>query len=289
MTGRVPRSGSLASRLLRRPAARWSLVVIALLVLAAVVGPPLWKYSPTEQPNIVGLKNAPPSHAHPFGTDAVSRDLLSRVLSGARISLGISALAVALAVTVGTAYGLVAGYVGGRLDTSMMRILDAFLSIPRVLLLIALATLWKPMPFWEVAILIGATGWFGVSRLVRAETLAMRHATFVEAAQALGASTPRTLWRHILPNIAAPVIVFATLAVGNVILLESGLSYLGAGTSPPTASWGAIFYDGMDSSSSAWWVLLFPGMAILVTVLAFNTLGDALRDVLDPRGSATTR
>jgi peptide/nickel transport system permease protein len=276
-------SRSFLGRLRRQRAARWSLAVIALLILVALVGPYLMKYPPNAQLDIVHLKNAPPSAAHPLGTDAFSRDLLSRVVNGARISLGISALAVALSITLGTAYGLIAGYTGGMLDATMMRVLDGFLSIPRVLLLIALVTVWHPMPFWALAVLIGATGWFGVSRLVRAETLSIRHATFVESAEALGASTMRTLWRHILPNVAAPVIVFATLAVGNVILIESGLSYLGAGTSIPTASWGAIFFDGMDSSASAWWVLLFPGLAILITVLAFNVLGDALRDVIDPR------
>jgi ABC-type dipeptide/oligopeptide/nickel transport system permease subunit len=204
-------------------------------------------------------------------------------MSGTRISLGISAVAVALSITIGTAYGLVAGYVGGSIDAAMMRVLDGFLSIPRVLLVIALVTLWGQMPFWALALLIGATGWFGVSRLVRAEALATRRALFVEAARALGATTTRTLWRHVLPNVAAPVIVFATLAVGNVILLESGLSYLGAGTRPPTPSWGAIFNDGMGSSQSTWWVIVFPGLAIVITVLAFNVLGDALRDVLDPR------
>jgi peptide/nickel transport system permease protein len=286
-------SGSLLRRLGSRRAARWSLAVIALLALVAVVGPHVMKYGPNEQLDIVGLKNAPPSSSHPFGTDFVGRDLLSRVVSGARISLAISAIAVALSISLGTAYGLVAGYAGGLLDGTMMRILDGFLAIPRVLLLIALTTIWKrPMPLWALPVLIGATGWFGVSRLVRAETLALRRATFVEAAQALGASTTRTLWRHILPNVATPVIVFATLAVGNVILLESGLSYLGAGTTPPTASWGALFNDGMGSPPSVWWVLVFPGIAILVTVLAFNVLGDALRDVLDPRqvhGSHTPR
>lgn len=284
MPATEPPSRSFAGRLRGNHTAVWSLSIIALLILVAIVGPYLVKYPPNEQIDILGLKNTPPSASHPFGTDAFGRDLLSRVVSGARISLGISAVAVALSVMLGTAYGLVAGYAGGLLDATMMRILDGFLSIPRVLLLIALVTVWpRPMPLGTLAVLIGTTGWFGVSRLVRAETLTIRRATFIEAAEALGASTARTLWRHILPNVAAPVIVFATLAVGNVILIESGLSYLGAGTSIPTASWGAIFFDGMDSSAKAWWVLLFPGLAILVTVLAFNVLGDALRDVLDPR------
>jgi peptide/nickel transport system permease protein len=209
--------------------------------------------------------------------------LLSRLVSGARFSLALSALAVVLSVTVGTAYGLIAGYAGGALDSLMMRILDACLSIPRVLFIIALVTVWHPVPFWRLVVLMGATGWFGVSRLVRAETLVLRRSPLVEAANALGASTPRILWRHVLPNVAAPAIVFATLSVGSTIVLESGLSFLGAGLRPPTASWGTIFSDGMDAPGNAWWVLVFPGLAILVTVLAFNVLGDALRDVLDPR------
>ncbi len=281
--GAAESSPSLWRRLARDRAARWSLVVIGFLVLVAVVGPSIDPYSPTAQLDIVRLKNAPPSWAHPFGTDAYSRDLLSRVVSGASISLGISAIAVALSITVGTAYGLVSGYAGGRLDGIMMRALDGLLAIPRVLFVMALVVLWAPMPLLAFALVLGATGWFGVSRLVRAEVVTMRRSVFVEAAQALGASPARTLVRHILPNVAAPVIVFATLSVGNVILLESGLSYLGAGTRPPTPSWGALFSDAMASSLSVWWVLLFPGLAILVTVLAFNVLGDALRDVLDPR------
>lgn len=275
--------GPLAQRLHENTTARWSLAAIGGLVLVAIAGPHLVPHMPMQQLDIVGLKNAPPSLAHPFGTDQFSRDLLSRVVSGARISLSISALAVALSVSLGTTYGLIAGYAGGLTDAAMMRVIDGFLAIPRVLLLIALATVWRPMPLWGLALVLGATGWFGIARLVRAETLAIRGAAFVVAAEALGATATRTLRRHILPNIATPVIVFATLAVGNVVLIESGLSYLGAGTSPPTASWGAIFFDGMDSAGTAWWVLLFPGLAILTTVISFNMLGDALRDVLDPR------
>lgn len=283
MASDVAESRSFLHRLLEHPAGRWSLATILLLVLVGAFGPYLVKYDPNEPLGIVVLKNSPPSWQHPFGTDQISRDLLSRVVTGARISLGISALAVALSMTVGTAYGLVSGYAGGWIDAAMMRILDGFLSIPRVLFLIALWTLWTPANVWGVALLIGATGWFGVSRLVRAEILALRQATFIESARALGASPLRMMWRHLLPNVMTPVIVFATLSVGNVILIESGLSYLGAGTRPPTASWGAIFNGAMNAAPNAWWILLFPGLAIIITVLAFNVLGDALRDVLDPR------
>lgn len=257
--------------------------MIAALVLAAVVGPPLRGIDSSAQLDIVRLKNVPPSFAYPFGTDALSRDLLARVLSGARISLAVGALAALLATTLGAGYGLVAGYVGGRTDAAMMRLLDAFMSIPRVLVLIAILTIWHPVPLAGVIVLIGVTGWFAVSRLVRAEVRTMRGADFVVAARALGAPTSRILWRHLLPNVVAPVIVSATLAVGNVIALEAGLSFLGIGAPPPAASWGAIFTDAVDPFSGAWWVPLFPGIAIVVTVVAFNVLGDALRDVLDPR------
>ena len=235
------------------------------------------------QLDIVNLKNTPPSWAHPLGTDQYSRDLLSRVLSGARVSIAVALLSVLLSMTLGTGYGLVSGYVGGRVDGFMMRMLDGFLSIPRVLLLIAVLVLFSPVPITGLIVLIGATGWFGVSRLVRAETLAARRLDYVEAARALGTSHTRILVRHILPNVAAPVIVTATLAIGNVIALEAGLSYLGIGAREPQASWGSIFYDGVQFFAGNWWVVFFPGVAIVLTVLAFNVLGDALRDVLDPR------
>lgn len=269
-------------RLVHHRSARWGLIVIAALVLAALVGPLLSAYSCNEQLDIVKLANARPSWSHPFGTDQYSRDVLTRVLCGARVSLAVATLAVLLSMTLGAAYGLVAGYVGGRVDSAMMRILDGFLSIPRVLLLIAVLTLWHPVPIGGLIVLLGATGWFGVSRLVRAETMSAKQIDYVAAARALGASDLRILWRHLLPNVISPVIVAATLAVGNVIALEAGLSYLGVGAQAPTASWGSIFFDGIDLYAN-WWVALFPGIAIVATVLAFNVLGDALRDVLDPR------
>jgi len=276
-------SRALWRRLLAQRAARWALAIIVLLVVAALVGPPLRATSCVEQLDIVRLMNAPPSWAHPFGTDRFSRDLLARVLCGARISLAVGALAALLATTLGTAYGLVAGYFGGRVDAAMMRLLDAFMSIPRVLLLVAVLTVWAHVPLSGVIVLIGATGWFSVSRLVRAEVMTLRESEFIVAARALGAPVPRILWRHLLPNVAAPVVVSATLGVGNVIALEAGLAYLGIGAPPPTASWGAIFFAGIDLFAGAWWAALFPGLAIVITVLAFNVLGDALRDVLDPR------
>jgi peptide/nickel transport system permease protein len=276
----IPRAA--VARLLRHRLARWALVVIGLFIVGAIIGVFL-NDSGARQPDIVGLKNAPPSRAHPFGTDRYSRDLLARVLSGASVSLAVALLSVLFSMTVGTVYGLIAGYAGGRVDGFMMRLLDGFLAIPRVLLLIAVLALRSSVQLSGLILLIGATGWFGVSRLVRAETLAAKRLDYVEAARAMGASNIRILWRHLLPNVAAPVIVTATLAIGNVISLEAGLSYLGIGTQEPQASWGSIFIEGVSFFAGNWWVVLFPGVAIVLTVLAFNVLGDALRDVLDPR------
>jgi peptide/nickel transport system permease protein len=260
----------------------WSLALILLLCAVALLAPVLAPYGPNEQLDIVGLRSKPPSLAHPLGTDQYSRDLLSRMLFGARISLSVAMLAVLLSATIGTAYGVVAGYVGGHLDSVMMRLLDAFLAIPRVLLLVALLALWSPVPLYALVAIIGFTGWFEVSRLVRAEVLAVKQREYVLAARALGAAGTRIVWRHVLPNVLNPVLVAAALGVGNVIILEAGLSYLGVGARAPTASWGSIFYDGSDAFQSTWWIALFPGLAIIVTVMAFNTFGSALRDALDP-------
>lgn len=269
-------------RLLRHPTARWALTVIALFIVAAIVGPFIVKYPCDLQLDIVRLNNRPPSAEHWFGTDQYSRDLLSRVLCGARISLSVGTLAVVLSMTIGTIYGLVAGYFGGRIDGLLMRVLDGFLAIPRVLLLLAILAL-SNVPLWGLIVLLGATGWFGVSRLVRAEAMSAMKQPYIEAARALGASHRDIMFRHLLPNVISPVVVAATLGVGNVIALEAGLSFLGVGVHEPTASWGSIFLDGMGSFPGNWWVVLFPGIAIVATVLSFNLLGDALRDVLDPR------
>ena len=256
--------------------------MLGLLVIGAIVGP-LSLGNGSAQANIELMTNKPPSWAHPFGTDQFSRDVLARTLFGAAISLMVSLLSVVCSITIGTAYGVVAGFYGGRIDNFMMRVLDGFLSIPRVLLLIAVLVVAAPVRLPGLILLIGATGWFGVSRLVRAETLVAKRLEYVDAARALGTSDARIIWRHLLPNVIAPVIVTATLAVGNVISLEAGLSFLGIGAREPTPSWGSIFHDGVVYFAGNWWVGLFPGVAIVVTVLSFNVLGDALRDVLDPR------
>ena len=257
--------------------------VLVLLAVMAVSAPLIAPYNPNDQPDIVGLKNLAPSLAHPFGTDEFSRDVLTRVIFGARVSLSIAFLSVLVAATVGTAYGAVAGYVGGSIDAVMMRIVDALLSIPRVLLLIAVATLWNGLGLVGLILLLGLTGWFGVSRLVRTLVLSAREDEFVAAARALGAGDGRILIQHILPQVISPVLVAATLAIGNVIVIEAGLTYLGMGVQPPNASWGSVFHDGMNNLSSTWWVPLFAGSALVVTVLAVNLVADGLRQALSTR------
>lgn len=269
-------------------ASRVAIALLAALYVAALLAPVLAPYSPAQQLDIVALKNQAPTFAHPFGTDQYSRDLLTRVLFGARVSLAVATLAVLMSAVVGTAYGLVAGAVGGVVDTVLMRLLDAFLSIPRVLLLIAVLALWNPVPLSALILLLGLTGWFDVSRLVRAEALSLRERDFVVAARALGAGRARVIARHLLPNVLGPVIVATTLGVANIIVLEAGLSFLGIGAREPVPSWGTLFHEGTEAFIGTWWAALFPGIAIVATVLCFNIVGDALRRVLDPRQLRTT-
>lgn len=270
-------------RLAANRAAMLALAVIVTLGVICLAAPLLAPFDPAAQPDIVRLNSRPPSPAHLFGTDIYSRDILSRVLYGARVSLSVALLAMLLAVGVGTTYGALSGFYGGRVDSVMMRVIDALLSIPRVLLLIAILGLWGRIPLLVFVALLGFTGWFGVSRLVRGQVLALREEQFVVSARALGAGDARLLLRHVLPHVLSPILVAATLGIGNVILLEAGLSYLGLGVQQPTASWGNIIQDGGDQLATLWWISLFPGLAIVATVMAFNTLGDGLRDALDPR------
>lgn len=270
-------------RLRRNRVAMTALGVLAVFVAAALFAPLAAPYPPNAQPDIVGLARVAPSWAHPFGTDTFSRDVLSRVIYGARISLGVATLAILLAMSAGTAWGAVAGYAGGATDAVMMRIIDALLAVPRILILLLVLGLWGNISLPMLVLVLGLTGWFGTSRLVRERVRALSKQDFTLAARAMGARDMRVLWRHVLPNALSPVIVAATLGIGNVIVLEAALSYLGIGVRPPHASWGNIIEDGADQIGSAWWVALFPGLAMLVTVIAFNLLGDALRDALDPR------
>jgi len=264
-------------------AARVALGMLTLFYVLALLAPVIAPYSQSHQVDIVNMSNRPPSMDHPFGTDRFSRDVLSRTLYGARVSLTVATLAVLVSAFVGTFYGLAAAAIGGAIDTLLMRVLDALLAIPRVLLLIAILALWSPVPLGMLILLLGLTGWFGVSRLVRAEALTLRERDFVVAARSVGAGTGRIMWRHLLPNVLAPVTVATTLAVGNVIALEAGLSYLGIGVRPPSPSWGNIMLEGYEQRLRSWWLVVFPGIAIVTTVLAVNVVGERFREALDPR------
>jgi peptide/nickel transport system permease protein len=272
------------ARAWRNPRGRLGALALAAIATAAALGP-LILPDPLAQPCVLTCRNLPPSLAHPFGTDDLSRDILSRVANGGRISLAVAILAVGLSVTLGAAVGLVAGYWGGTVDAALMRLVDAALAIPRLFLLLLVLAVWEQAPVATLVVLIGVTGWFGTGRLVRGEVLRLREETYVRAAEALGANRRRIIFRHLLPNTAGPLLVAATLGVGDVILLEAGLSFLGLGVQPPTPSWGGMILDSKSVLAAAPWAGIFPGLAIVVTVLSANLFGDALRDAVDPRGA----
>jgi len=274
-------------RFFRHPTAYWGLVVLAFLLIVAVAAPIVAPYDPIDQPDIVRLKNHPPSWTFLLGTDVYSRDVWSRLVFGARVSLGIGALGMLVAVTLGSLVGAVAGYYRRWVDALLMRTVDIGLALPRIFILLMAIALWDRLPFAALVIAIGLTSWFGTSRLVRAEVLSLRERDYVAAARALGAGPGRIIFRHVLPNAAAPIIVSAALGIGNVLLLEAGLSFLGIGVAPPQPSWGNMIADGAPTLATAWWSTLFPGLAIAVVVMSLNAVADALRDALDPREETT--
>lgn len=268
---------------LSRTRARVGLAVVALLCILAALAPLFTQYDPVAQIDLATGQMLPPSLSHPLGTDFYSRDMLARVLFGARISLTIAMLSVILSIAIGTAVGLTSGFVGGLTDTILMRFLDAALAIPRVFLLLVVLALWRSIGVAGLIMVLGLTSWFVVARVVRAEVLSLKAREFVVATRALGLSSRRIALRHLLPNVAAPIIVAATLGVGQIVLLEAGLSYLGIGVRPPTPSWGAMIAEGQQELASAWWISTFPGLAIMLTVIGFSLIGDSVRDTLDPR------
>jgi len=274
---------AIAARQFRRNRlAMVGLIVMLLLYVVTLLTPLIAPYDPTAQGDIVLTRYQSPSFANPMGTDKFGRDIFSRVLYGARISLTIGFIAVGLGVVVGGAVGSIAGYFGKWTDTVLMRFTDMMLSFPRLILLIVIIALFEPS-IWLVVVVLGLTGWMSVARIVRGEVLSLREREFIQAAKVLGMSDRRIIMRHIIPNTLAPVIVYATLGIGNTILVEASLSFLGLGVQPPTPSWGNMINDGRDSLLTAWWISTFPGLAIVLTVTAFNLLGDGLRDALDPR------
>lgn len=230
----------------------------------------------------VGQRLLSPSWAHPLGTDDLGRDVLVRMLYGARISLLVGFVAVGISTLIGIFLGALAGYYGGWIDALIMRFVDIMLCFPTFFLILAVIAFLDPS-IWNIMIVIGLTSWMGVARLIRAEFLSLRQRDFVLAAQALGASDQRLIFRHILPNAMSPVLVSATLGVAGAILTESALSFLGIGVQPPTPSWGNMLIIGKQTLGSAWWLSVFPGLAILITVLGYNLLGEGVRDALDPR------
>ncbi len=264
------------------------LALVAVLALAALLTPYLAPHDPAAQgADIVATRFQPPSLAHPMGTDRFGRDVFSRVLYGGRISLAIGSLAVAIAITLGSLLGAVAGYGRGWIDAVSMRFVDLLLSFPRLVLLITVVALIEPS-ILIITLVLGLTGWMGTSRVVRGEVLSLREREYILAARALGFGKGRILFRHVLPNVASPIIVAATLGIGNTILAEAALSFLGLGVPPPTPSWGGMVSAGRDVMLDAWWITTFPGLAIVLTVMSFNLIGDGLRDALDPRSIAAT-
>ncbi len=258
------------------------LIVIVALYMVALLTPLLAPLDPNFQGALLTERYVGLSGAHPLGTDQFARDVLSRLLYGARISLLIGFVSVGISVTIGTLVGAIAGFLGGWVDGVLMRLVDIVISFPQLVLLITIIAFFEPSIFLIVAVL-GLTLWPNTARVVRGEVLSLREREFVQAAIALGYSKRRIILRHLIPNALAPVIVAATLGIGQTIVLEAGLSFLGLGVQPPTPSWGTMVADGRNVLLNAWWLSTFPGLAIVFTVLSFNLVGDGLRDALDPR------
>jgi peptide/nickel transport system permease protein len=254
--------------------------VVTVLVFLAVLAPALAPWDPNRPDTRKIL--AAPSSSHWFGTDPLGRDVLSRVLYGSRISLSVGFVSVGIAAAIGMLLGAAAGYYGGVVDNVVMRLVDLMLVFPRFFLLLAVLAFLKPS-IWTIMTVIGLTGWMGVARLVRAEFLTLREREFVIWSESVGAGALRIIFRHILPNAIAPILVAMTLGIPAAILTEAGLSFLGLGVQPPYATWGNILNDGRDYIEIAWWLTLYPGLAILITVLSYNLMGEGIRDALDPR------
>ena len=268
------------SRFFRDRLAVAGLVIVLALFALSILTPVIAPYDPSaiDVDNIL----MPPSAQHLFGTDDLGRDVFTRMLYGAGISLKVGFVAVGIATIIGVLLGSIAGYYGGVIDLIIMRFVDIMLCFPSFFLILAVIAFLEPSIFNIMAV-IGLTSWMGITRLVRAEFLSLKERDFVLAVKAMGAKSPRIIFLHILPNAMAPVLVAATLGVASAVLVESALSFLGIGVQPPTPSWGNILTLGQSTLGVAWWLSLFPGMAILITVLGYNLLGEGIRDAIDPR------
>jgi peptide/nickel transport system permease protein len=271
---------SLLEKALQNPLSKAGFIIIVLVFLLAMLAPIIAPYDPNDI-NVKAILLSP-SWQHWMGTDGLGRDVLSRMLYGGRISLLVGLVAVGISTAIGILLGAIAGYYRGWVDTLIMRLVDVMLSIPSFFLILAVIAFLTPSII-NVMIVIGLTSWMGVTRLVRAEFLSLSGREFVLASRTLGAKDARLIFTHLLPNSLTPIIVSSVLGVAGAVLMESGLSFLGLGVQAPQASWGNILTDGKDYIQFAWWLSLFPGLAILITVLGYNLLGEGLRDALDPR------
>lgn len=260
--------------------------IVLTLSGAGVFAPWLAPYDPIEQD--IENRVQPPNSNHLMGTDQLGRDLFSRILYGARISLKVSVMVVTISVLIGTGMGLVSGYAGGWVDEAIMRLVDLLMAFPGLLFALVVVAVLGPS-LVNLLLALAVTGWTGYARIIRGEVLSVREDEFVTAAQIMGASRWRIMGRHILPNIISPIVVLATLNMGTVVLGVAGLSFLGFGAQPPTPEWGNMIANSRNTLTTAWWIANFPGMMIMLTVLGFNLLGDGLRDTLDPRDMSDRR
>ena len=289
----MQRAPNVWDRLLKNSRSLTAIAILFFMLLLALAAGTLAPYDFAEQ--LRGREHLTPSSGHFFGTDVLGRDILSRVMYGARVSLMIGLSATVLSLVIGVTLGLCAGYFGGRIDDVIMRFTDTISAFPTLLLAVAITALYKPSPsdgadvlvlnasFWKVFIALGVVGWTSIARVVRAQVLTITTLDYVTAARALGGDSIRIMFLHVLPNCWSPIIVLATLSIGGNILGEAGLSFLGLGIKDPFPSWGGMLSDSKSYFKDHWWLAVFPGMAIVLTVLSFNLLGDGLRDALDPK------
>ncbi|MEX0765800.1 MAG: nickel transporter permease [bacterium] len=267
-------------RSLRNPLTLAGVLIIGALVGIALVASLIAPADPTR--TNLEIRFDPPTRAHPFGTDQLGRDILSRVIYGTRVSLRIAILTAVIATTIGAPLGIISGYFRGRVDDLLMRLTDMFMAFPRLILAMAIAAALRPS-LENVIIAISLAAWPAYARLARSVTLGLREETFVEAARALGAGSMRILSRHVLPGVLSPLVIQISLDMGGIILTAAGLGFIGIGAQPPTPEWGVMIADGRNYITQQWWVSTFPGIAIALVVLGFNLLGDGIRDLLDPR------
>lgn len=270
------------SRLLKNKAAVSGAVILVILITLAILAPFIAPYPYAYQDLDLGA--SPPSSLHWLGTDVLGRDLLSRILYGARISLLVGFIATTVALIIGVSWGIIAGYFGGKIDSVMMRIVDVLYGLPFIIFIILLMVIFG-RNLWLLFLAIGAIEWLTMARIVRAQVLTLKNQEFVLAAQAMGVSNLAMFKRHLLPNILGPIAVYATLTIPQVMLLESFLSFLGLGIQPPMSSWGTLIKDGVESMEEYSWLLIYPGLTFTITLFSLNFFGDGLRDALDPKTS----